>query len=54
MMCRNLSEIYSLTAKIISIASECEDKDRKERLLSLADKIIFTIDMMSDEADCED
>lgn len=54
MMCCNLSEIYSLTAKIISIASECKDKDRKKRLLSLADEIILVIETMSDEADCED
>lgn len=54
MMCSNLSKIYTLTAKLISVASGCEDEDRKSKLLSLADEIIFTIENMSDEADCED
>ncbi len=54
MMCSNLSDIYTLTAKLISVASGCENEDRKKKILSLADEIIFTIDKMSDEADCED
>ena len=54
MMCSNLSAIYSLTAKVISVASGCENEDRKDRLISLADDIILVIEMMSDEADCED
>lgn len=54
MMCHNLSDIYTLTAKLISVASECENEDRKDKIIALADEIILTIEKMSDEADCED
>ncbi|KKM97676.1 hypothetical protein LCGC14_1165700 [marine sediment metagenome] len=54
MMCSNLCKIHGLTAKVISVASGCENEDRKTELLSLADEIILVIEKMSDEADCED
>ncbi len=54
MMCSNLCKIHGLIAKVISVASGCENEDRKTELLSLADEIILVIEKMSDEADCED
>lgn len=52
MICMEVQKLYGLASEIEGVAVQCQDENRKKRLIALADKLICIADDINIEVEC--